>query len=78
MENHGSEGKPRSGQMWAEEADKGVVVVAGTRALAAMGDRITLNAQTVDTLTSQLARLELEGQQLAQEATKEKASLKQR
>lgn len=53
-------------------------MVAGTRALAAMGDRITLNAQTVGTLTSQLAKLELEGQQLAQEATKEKASLKQR
>ena len=62
----------------AEEAEKGIVVVAGTQALAVMSDRITLHAQTIATLNSQLARLEQEGQQLAQEATREKASLLQR
>ena len=56
---------------WAEEAEKGVVVAAGTQALAAMGDRITLHAQTVNTLTSPLANLALEGQELKQDSRAE-------
>ena len=43
-----------------------------------MGDRIALNAQTIDTMTSQLARLEHEGLEFKQETEKEKASLLQR
>ncbi len=64
---------------WAEEAERGIVTVAeGTQALATMGDSIALQKQTVDTLTTQLAQLELEGQELEKEAEQTEARLRQR
>ena len=47
---------------WAEGAERGIVTGAkGIQALAIVGDRLALQKQTVDTLTTQLAKMEMEG-----------------
>lgn len=65
---------------WAAEAEAetGIVTVEGTQALATVSDNIALQRHTVDTLTTQLAKLELEGQGLDKEAEQTEASLRQR
>ena len=63
---------------WAEEAERGIVTGAkGMQALAIIGDRLALQKQTVDTLTTQLANMELEGQESEKEAEQTEAGLRQ-